>query len=255
MADINEDDLTGIIPSSGGSGGLTPVDQTTSLNPALNNTMYKYGTLAAPLTLTLPTGMTAFVIGVIGSATTTNKLSVVGVTDTYEFEYPNFSAVFYRAAGSTVVGVDYQAATLQGPATSATPGNVSYEGSGSFTAYLKNFAGGDIANGVVNWSRVGKLVTLTLPNTLNATSALTALSLSTSISNSVNTWPTDLTPATVSQAPIIIIQDGSQIIAAYCSLNTSGVFRIFSNGAGSAFSGTNQIKGVSVTQSITYAVN
>lgn len=106
---------------SGASGGLVPVDQAASLSPAVTNKMYKYGTLAAPLTLTLPTGTTQFVIGVIGSASLTNTLTVVGPTDSYVFRYPNFSAVFYRAAGSSVIGVDYQAATL-GPPPGMVPG-------------------------------------------------------------------------------------------------------------------------------------
>lgn len=102
--------------TAAGAGGLSGVEQTTTLNPAVNNTMYEYGTLAGPLSLTLPTGTTAFVIGVVGSATTTNTLSVVTAANTYVFRFPNFNAVFYRAAGSSTVQVAYQAATLTAPA-------------------------------------------------------------------------------------------------------------------------------------------
>lgn len=109
--------LTG---GTGSGGGLTPTEITTSLNPAVTNTQYEYGTLSAPLTLTLPGGTTALAIGVLGSASTTNTLTVnLPNGDQEVYRYPNFAAIYYRAAGSSTVQVSRQAATLYTP-TAAT---------------------------------------------------------------------------------------------------------------------------------------
>ncbi len=95
------------------SGGLVSVEQAADLNPAVTNISYNYGTLVAARTLTLPTGTTAFSIEVLGSADSTNTLSVAGVNGNTEvYRYANFTAVYYRAAGSSIVSVARQATTL-----------------------------------------------------------------------------------------------------------------------------------------------
>ncbi len=100
-------------PEASGSGGLVSKEIAADLNPAVNNVSYNYGTLVAARTLTLPTGTSAFSIQVLGSADSTNTLSVAGVNGNTEvYRYANFNATYYRAAGSSVIGVARQAATL-----------------------------------------------------------------------------------------------------------------------------------------------
>lgn len=101
-----------------GGGGLEGKIQAATLDPAVNGTMYEYGTLSGPLSLTLPGGTDACVVGVVGSGTSTKYLDVILPSgDVERYRYSNFNAVYYRAQGASTFQVARQCATLLPPAS------------------------------------------------------------------------------------------------------------------------------------------
>jgi len=149
--------------------------QASSLNPAVVNAVYVYDMTSGPYTLTLPTGTTAALVGVVnknGTASATLYLDVApgaggtirGAADTYRFRYPNFSAYFYRELGSSDWQIDFDIATL-----ASTPGQVpGYTGGSAIPAGM--------IGETITWTTApaSQATTTTLADWTNATFTLSA---------------------------------------------------------------------------------
>jgi hypothetical protein len=135
-----------------------------------------------------------------------------------------------------------------GLATATASGLVSYEDSGSFTVFLKSgaTAGATTSTGVSGtayYSRVGKQVVIQLPD-LTFTTVDAVFTLSTSNSASTNTWPTGLTPASVSVQDLLNTSKAGVGSVAVWNLTTAGQLQFFADATGTSFGATNVAKGI-----------
>lgn len=113
--------------TSGGGAGLTAIATSVAVPVAIPSTMYQANTTSASFTITLPSGTSAAVIGVMdaGPKFSTNKCSVdPGGTNSIQngvngeimdLDVDNSTTIFYRANGSTVWEIQTSAMTQYAP--------------------------------------------------------------------------------------------------------------------------------------------
>lgn len=250
------------------AGGLLTDQVVTLPTTMVGNTSYQIAlTATTASTLPIPTGsMVVETVDVSGNCSDTVQIQVSPNTGyTIRWKAGNITAgnaigirrpygklKFSIESGSTVWDVEYSTSSVIAPASNL-PGSVSYEGSGSFSCFLKLPAGGDLAVGTARWSRVGPMVSLTLPNIEAATTA-TSLTISDSSLTGINTLPAAIKP-TQTQQPIVITREGTVFQSALTQITSAGVFNIYKDGAGNGWSAASSVKGIGTILTIHYSVN
>lgn len=143
------------------------------------------------------------------------------------------------------------------PASASAAGLLSYYEEGSFTVYGLD-GGTTVGSGATAYYvRVGKQVTVTLPDTgIQSTSVVRYISTTAAQGSTVGnrTWPANITPARTQYILMKVTTGTGTYAVTYGNLSSSGVFSVIGTVGGGTFGGNNEVKGA-MENTITYHLN